>query len=196
MGTLQKLGAVVSENAAGPSLAEFDSWLAEKHAEWERKKRQDVVSAMLSEYQWSKEHGPIARPHQRILGYWARCGVKALDGRMLSEAELEEYARRKAWCGSLVLSSLHKVSLTDVPWRDGKGFVYQVGLLPTHSPKPGDVCYQDDPYQHYSTFLIDDGPGFLSVDGNQPAIKRVTHTDRHGVTFFSIAPLLREAIES
>lgn len=95
------------------------------------------------------------------------------------------------WCGAFALWCLREAGLTDWTWQVGKGFLWR--LPRTTDPKPGDIGYVDQPFQHH--YVISDvGVHTLeSVDGNQgtPGVQ-VRHRAKGKDTYFSIAKLLGE----
>lgn len=108
-----------------------------------------------------------------------------------------------AWCGALALFCLHGAELgLALRWRfqtvtdKRSGFLY--ALTRTTEPQPGDVGYQDKPFQHH--FLVESVSGeFVStVEGNQgqpKPIKRGTRSrSSAGVVWFSIRQLLQERV--
>lgn len=117
------------------------------------------------------------------VGYW----VKALGS---------DPGKSKHWCGAFFLAGLHEVGLAlHHKWGiDGTGL--QALRLPLVArPEPGDMGYDHTPYQHH--FLVEDvgEHTYTSIDGNQgsPGVQRRTRAFKTtGVTFYSIAPLLRQ----
>lgn len=107
------------------------------------------------------------------------------------------------WCGALALHCLHQAGLLiDQLWMFGPpnyGFLYRLKqLLPGELPKPGDIGYQDRPYQHH--FVVDhvDDAGEIvhTIEGNQGKEHPITAGQRRihapGVTYHSIERLLSE----
>lgn len=117
--------------------------------------RLDAVSALLREY----ERFPSGRPAV----YWQN---------VLSPGEIPP----KDWCGAFVLYGLHQAGLArDVRWINGIGFAAPEELPTTRDPKPGDLLYVEEPFQHHA-MVVDYDPAtgmVLSVDGNQPGIALV-----------------------
>lgn len=184
--------------AAGPTLESFDKWLTENAREWEAEARAEVVR------QAELAIGPHPRgPEGDVFGYWR----EVLPSSWTDE-EVAQYAAVKHWCGGFDLRCIKRAGLAEnATWRDGTGFVYPEGLPPTANPKPGDVAYRQNPWQHYAVFAADHGGGkFTTIDGNStpadkdaPRVEGVyqhDHTSRRGWTFFSIAPLLMRAVEN
>ena len=102
-----------------------------------------------------------------------------------------------AWCGIFALRCLHVAGLArHTYWRMGMGFLSQPNgwLIPmTDKPLPGDVGYQDKPWQHH--FLVEsvETDRVHSIDGNSGSystVNRATHPIGHGCLYFSIAPLI------
>lgn len=138
--------------------------------------RQAVLAAAVPEI------GPDT-PEKRIK-YWTSA---------LGRAVTYEEIRKLAWCGGFALWALHEAGLgKDKLWKIGAGFLLQKPHpLPTiKRPEPGDIGYQDAPYQHH--FIVEQVDGNLvhSIDGNQPDVRRKVRAIGAGLTFFSIAPLL------
>lgn len=97
------------------------------------------------------------------------------------------------WCGAFALWCLRQAGLTDWHWEVGKGFLYRLPIV--RVPEPGDIGYQDKPFQHH--FVVTDvgQHTFSSVDGNQgtPGVQerhRSFQSALHPYTFFSIQKLL------
>ncbi len=100
------------------------------------------------------------------------------------------------WCGAFALWALREAGLTDWYWQIGKGFLWR--LPRTKNPLPGDIGYQDQPFQHHFVVAEVGGLTLTSVDGNQgtPGVQeRNRKLDLYKYTFFSIAPLLAEEDE-
>lgn len=100
------------------------------------------------------------------------------------------------WCGVFALFCLHQAGLAlDQGWIVGRGFVAALKLPRVKDPQPGDVCYDDQPYQHYSIVESYDPvtKELVTIDGNQGApypIKCRTRQRPKDYVFFSIQPLL------
>lgn len=103
--------------------------------------------------------------------------------------------KSKHWCGAFWLACIKEAGLTDIKWGiDGTG-VQALRLPQTRKPQPGDLGYDDDPYQHH--FLVETvgEHSYTSIDGNQgkPGVQRKTRAFKTpGITFYSIAKLLGE----
>lgn len=135
-----------------------------------RTDRQRVVDAALSE---QAAHGDAPR----TATYWRAAGLSP------------PYPRQ--WCGAFVHWALDEAGLHPHPWQIGSGFLYQSGLAPTRDPKPGDVGYIDQPFQHHVVVAAVDGDNVHTVEGNAPGIKlRTRQKGDPRIVWFSIAPLL------
>jgi hypothetical protein len=101
----------------------------------------------------------------------------------------------KAWCGIMLMAGLRELGMTEKKWGiDGSGMVGPLGLRLVQRPEPGDIGYQHLPWQHH--FLVEDvgESTYTSIDGNQgsPGVQRRNRAFKTtGITFYSIAPLLR-----
>lgn len=95
------------------------------------------------------------------------------------------------WCGAFALYCLRRAGLTDWHWEIGKGFLSR--LKRTSDPQPGDIGYQDQPFQHHFVVVEVDTHTLTSIDGNQgtPGVQ-----ERHRavaspkLAFYSIESLL------
>lgn len=95
------------------------------------------------------------------------------------------------WCGAFALWALREAGLTDWYWAIGKGFLWR--LPRTKTPQPGDMGYQDQPFQHHFVVVEVGSQTFTSVDGNQgnPGVQeRNRKLDLSKFAFYSIEPLL------
>lgn len=95
------------------------------------------------------------------------------------------------WCGAFALWALRTEGLCDWYWQIGKGFLWR--LPRTRDPKPGDMGYQDQPFQHHFVVAEVGRQTFTSVDGNQgnPGVQeRNRKLDLSKYAFYSIASLL------
>ena len=101
----------------------------------------------------------------------------------------------KHWCGAFALWCLRRAGLAaDVRWRIGYGFLEVERLPKTREPKPGDVVYFDQPFQHHALFEAQTADGFLlTVDGNQPDVRSKRRLYPSGAVFYSIEPLIARA---
>jgi len=101
------------------------------------------------------------------------------------------------WCGAFALWCLRQAGLTDWHWEIGKGFLWR--LHRTSTPLPGDIGYQDQPYQHHFVVADVGQHTISSIDGNQgnPGVQeRHRVLDPHKYAFYSIEPLLLAALET
>lgn len=98
------------------------------------------------------------------------------------------------WCGAFALWALREDGLCDWYWAIGKGFLWR--LPRTRTPRPGDMGYQDQPFQHHFVVVEVGQSTFTSVDGNQgnPGVQeRNRKLDLTKYAFYSIEPLLGDA---
>jgi len=74
-----------------------------------------------------------------------------------------------AWCGGFALWALKQASLAkDMIWNVGLGFAEVYHLPKTKDPKPGDIAYYDQPFQHHALVKRNNGDGTMdTIDGNQ-----------------------------
>lgn len=109
-------------------------------------------------------------------------------------------ALKLAWCGIFALRCLHEAGLAlGTFWVMGLGFLTKpdrTWFLPrTQAPKPGDIGYRDQPFQHHFIVESVDGDMVHSIDGNSgvhSTVNRCTHPIGHGCTYYSIAKLVGE----
>lgn len=105
------------------------------------------------------------------------------------------------WCGAFALWCLHQAGLAlEQHWMFGPphyGFLYRLEvLLPGEAPKPGDIGYQDAPYQHH--FIVErvEGSDVHTIEGNQggthPIQAKLRKLGVKGITYYSISNLLPE----
>lgn len=97
-----------------------------------------------------------------------------------------------AWCGGNALWVLHKAGLTDIMWEIGKGFAAK-HLPTTRDPKPGDIAYFDQPFQHHAIVEKVEGDSLYTIDGNQSPGEQVLPKIRKknsATAFYSIQPLI------
>jgi Putative peptidoglycan binding domain/CHAP domain len=104
----------------------------------------------------------------------------------------------KAWCGGFALWALHKAGVAkDIIWQIGKGFTAINGLPTTKNPKPGDIAYLDQPFQHHAIVESFDPitKTVKTIDGNQTGntVKTKTLTAKDWTAFYSIEPFLNTA---
>lgn len=98
---------------------------------------------------------------------------------------------RGAWCGGFALWCLKQAGLApNLDWAIGRGFCYR--LRATNAPKPGDVAYIDQPYQHHALVVEVMGDRVHTIDGNQlGSTVKATDRPRSKITaFYSIESLL------
>jgi len=101
------------------------------------------------------------------------------------------------WCGAFALFCLRQAGLTDWHWEIGKGFLWR--LRRTLDPQPGDIGYQDAPFQHHFVVTEADKHTLESVDGNQgtPGVQvRHRAVGSPKFAFYSIASLLHETTDT
>jgi hypothetical protein len=119
--------------------------------------------------------------------YWASCGVS--PGPKPNE-------KGGQWCGAFALFCLHQAGLAlGQRWVVALGFCGPLKLPTTKHPEPGDVLYDDQPWQHYGVVesLVD---GVLTtIEGNTPTVQRKVRPLPPDVVFYSIAKLLAPATQ-
>ena len=126
----------------------------------------------------------------RRVKYW-----ESALGRKVTYEEI----RKMAWCGGFALYCLHEAGhALDTHWRIGAGFLLQSPhpLTVVKVPAPGDIGYQNSPFQHHFITESCDGQVVHSIDGNQPDVRRRTRTLGPAVVYYDIASLLRDTIPS
>ena len=126
--------------------------------------------------------------HEKRIGYWE----SALGYEIHHFAEIAKLA----WCGGFALACLHEAGLAlDVHWRIGLGFLLcKPHPLPvTAHPQPGDIGYQNVPFQHHFVVQRVDGQTVHSIDGNQPDVRRRERQMGPKLTFYSIEPYIKLA---
>jgi hypothetical protein len=100
------------------------------------------------------------------------------------------------WCGGFTLWALHQAGLgRHIQWIPGDGYMSKY-LPTTKSPKPGDMLYIHEPFQHQAIVTRIEGDRVFSLDGNQPG-ESVEPRDRalKDITvFYSIEPLIQQAM--
>jgi len=100
------------------------------------------------------------------------------------------------WCGGFTLWALHQAGIArDISWEMGKGYCYRLPI--TDDPKPGDIAYFDQPFQHHAIVESVSGNVLTTIDGNQPGntvARRVRPRDS-ATTFYSIEPLLSASLQ-
>lgn len=79
-------------------------------------------------------------------------------------------------------------------WKIGLGFCEVQRLTKTRLPKPGDIFYADQPFQHHAVVAAVTNSGIDTIDGNQggPRPVQAKHrafSDRW--IFYSIEPFLK-----
>lgn len=122
----------------------------------------------------------------RIPDYWASCGVSPAP---------KPGTPTGHWCGAFTLWCLHQAKLAPaVRWIIGRGFCEVQGLPKTRNPLPGDIAYTDKPYQHHAIVESWDGTTLVTIDGNQPDVRRRSRPmPAAGMVFYSIDKFLAAA---
>jgi hypothetical protein len=116
------------------------------------------------------------------------------------------------WCGGFALRCLRAAGLTSWKWIVGKGFIWYgengkplaLPRLPVvRHPKPGDVAYFKRG-QHYAIVERVEGNTVHTIDGNTkapptdltPCVRRHARPRLAAAAYYSIAPLLRDALKA
>lgn len=95
-----------------------------------------------------------------------------------------------AWCGGFALWVLRRAGVLDgVPWEPGRGFCFRLPV--TSRPEPGDVAYFHAPYQHHALVVSVGAEGVVTVDGNQPGVRRRLRALEDATAYYSIADHVR-----
>ncbi|HEY3496151.1 MAG TPA: hypothetical protein VGK73_15740 [Polyangiaceae bacterium] len=184
----------MTDSNDGPTLEDYSEHIDEKRAAWLLAKRAEFVAALEAEI------GPQQKGSQQVFDYW-----RSALGPEWSGEDVWEYSRKKSWCGGFFLWGLHHVGVaTDVYWLDGRGFVEPTKMPATRAPKPGDLAYFNQPYQHYACVVSTDLGKLVTIDGNQ--LKGVTKNTKPLPTwgmekkgqcvFYSVQPLLLKALDA
>lgn len=100
-----------------------------------------------------------------------------------------------SWCGLFALWVLHRAGLAKSwRWELGRGFLYRLPRVPPNTfPKPGDIAYFDQPYQHHAIVESVD-PIAMTVtiingNGTNGVVTRSTVPISEPTAFYSIDPL-------
>ena len=96
-----------------------------------------------------------------------------------------------AWCGIFALWALNSGGASVGTWHMGSGIASVSGLYPTRDPKPGDVGYVDQPYQHHFIVQSIDGDAVSSIDGNSGgngSIQSGSHSKSGSLFYSAFAP--------
>lgn len=97
----------------------------------------------------------------------------------------------KDWCGVFILWGLIRAFGVSWRWIDGEGFLFR--LPRTQSPKPGDIGYADNGYNHQGVIESVNANGTItSIDGNSwfGQVRRNTRPASFWTAFFSIDPII------
>lgn len=107
-----------------------------------------------------------------------------------------------SWCGGFALWALQQAGLAkDMIWHIWKGegshsgFAETYKLPRTKDPKPGDIAYFDQPFQHHAIVERNNGDGTVdTIDGNQKPGESVGEKKRvpikSATAFYSIENLV------
>lgn len=100
-----------------------------------------------------------------------------------------------AWCQIFWLWCLRECGLTDLTWSGVARRGWVAGWLPTtRDPQPGDMAYDDQPFQHGAVVVsvTDDGRSVTTIDGNSTGgvVVRRVRPRAEWTAFYSLAPLL------
>jgi hypothetical protein len=135
-----------------------------------RKPVEDKRCEIVRQAEQELELYPAGRPDT----YWREAGQPPND---------------KDWCGAFYVAMLHRAGVAlEHDWVMGKGFAWPAGLPTTKDPKPGDLLYQDQPYQHHALIVAVSPLTVTTIDGNpglRRTVRRRDQTPR--IAFYSIA---------
>ena len=99
----------------------------------------------------------------------------------------------KDWCGIFILWVLHKAGIAkNVKWKVGVGFIATENLIPTKTPKPGDIAYfTKNQHQALVKSVNDDGTVTI-INGNGMGGKITVSSPKISdvATFYSIKKLM------
>jgi hypothetical protein len=119
------------------------------------------------------EIGPQGKGSPQVIAYW-----RDVLPPTWSDAQVKLYAKSKEWCGGFALWCIRRAGLAQsMRWIDGMGFVgparlRKLGLNET--PQPGDVAITPVPFWHHAIIESCDDVTLVTVDGNQPDVRRKT----------------------
>jgi hypothetical protein len=126
--------------------------------------------------------GELGSLDHHVAAYWEACGLTA--------------PFPLAWCGAFALSRLKAAGCAQgIDWMIGHGFLLVAphALREVATPKPGDVSYKPQPFQHHAVVeRVEDGI-VHTIDGNQGPplyIKRASHPIGVGHVYFDVTPLI------
>lgn len=134
--------------------------------------------------------GFAVSPRQRVVQI-AESQIGQDKGSTYASATRENNVPPRVWCGIFALWALRQARLTNWYWDWGTGFI---GKLPrTRNPKPGDIAFKEEPYQHQAV-LRKIANGFAyTVDGNSyyGKVQPREHPVSYWTAFYSIEPLIQ-----
>lgn len=97
------------------------------------------------------------------------------------------------WCGIFATWVFHQAGLTSQKWEWGQGISSILKL--TNNPKPGDILYIHNPYNHHGIVERIEGNIVYSIDGN--SMNGVVAENKRSIdsidAFYSIGPLIGES---
>ena len=153
--------------------------------------RQEIVRVAAAEI------GPQVKGSPQVVGYWRDVRPPAW-----SDAQVLQYAKTKEWCGGFALWCLHQAGLGRVVhWVDGQGFVGPARLRRlalNETPQPGDVAITPVPFWHHAIVVSCDATTLVTIDGNQPDVRRKTRPRPPStkITYYAIQSLIDAAPRS
>lgn len=131
-------------------------------------------------------------PRERLLRL-ARAELGKSDGYPYWEVALgHPRATPSDWCGAFVLWAIKKAFGVPWLWEDQKGFLYR--LPRTLHPKPGDLGYADNGYNHQGIIESVNTDGTItSIDGNSwfGQVRRNVRPASFWTAFYDIEPLIQ-----
>jgi hypothetical protein len=133
------------------------------------------------------EIGPQGKGSPQVYAYWRDVLPPAW-----SDAQVKLYAKTKEWCGGFALWCIRRAGLAQgTQWLDGIGFVGPAKLRRltiVETPLPGDVAITPVPFWHHAIVERCDAATLVTIDGNQPDVRRKTRPRPPGtkITYYSI----------
>jgi hypothetical protein len=132
----------------------------------------------------------VVRAAESQLGYPNQTKYAAAALGLTEAQAVAQGTSRLSWCG-LFATWAYQQAGAAINWVLGKGIAYQ--LPRTSDPKPGDLAYIDQPFQHHAIVESVDGNEVTTIDGNSTGGLVVRNTrPRSAFTAFynidSIAP--------
>jgi hypothetical protein len=108
----------------------------------------------------------VVRAAESQLGYPNQTKYAAAALGLTEAQAVAQGTSRLSWCGLFATWAYQQAGATGLRWILGPPYGIASQMARTNDPKPGDLAYIDQPFQHHAIVESVDGNAITTIDGN------------------------------